>query len=326
MKKEEKILIFLVLSLVGFFGVFKFTKAYLSDKEQILGNSIQVGVWGITPTEVPLPGAPTPTPTEISPTPTETLLETPTPTNTQTPTPTLVQKIIYLNHLGEDIANQYGYNHDYSTAVNNNVSFTYNTPLSGKLNGSLQATGLKPYATYQVKLSGIPTCSSGSGNDAINEYIGYKGRWTCASSNCSGQSAEARNRTDAQYEANKAKSDSDSSKECLAGYLVFDYITADGSGSASKLIETANSYHVLWCGGGTCDTKVNNSLSYPDASHGSLAFCSGDKVNGEIERLTCGGLTLNADNYSLKMSLTEESFHQGDWAEVLLGDINFETQ
>lgn len=311
---KTKYLLILFLFFVAALTAIKFTRSVFTDTEKILGNSIQVGTWGTTitptPTEIPL-GAPIPTPTE-----------TPIPT----PTPTLVQKIIYLNHLGEDITSQYGYVHDYSTAASNNVSFTYNTPLSGKLNGSLQATGLKPYATYQVKLSGIPTCESSGGNDAINEYIGYKGRWTCVSSNCSGQSADARNRTDAQYEANKVKTDGDPTKECLAGYLVFDYITADGSGNVNKTIETANSYHVLWCGGGTCDTEVNNFLYNPDAVHSSLAFCPGDKVNGEIERLTCGGLTLNTGNYSLKMSLTEESFHQGNWAVVLFGDIDFEIQ
>ena len=234
-------------------------------------------------------------------------------------------KTIYLNQLGEDIGSQYGYQHDYTNAANNKVSFTYTTPADGKLRGTMHATGLKPYATYQVKLSGVPTCMDPiNGNDQANEYIGYKGRWTCI--NCSGTAAQ-RNRNDAQYEA-KSPYRGDGS-ECIAGYLIFDYFTADENGDivvSDINIATENSYHVLWCGGGVCNTINNANLYYPDSSYPALAFCPDDKVNGEIERFTCGGLFLDPGTYNLKMSLTEESFHQGNWATVLTGDINFEIE
>ena len=214
--------------------------------------------------------------------------------------------------------NQYGYNFDYSGA---NVEFTYCNKDSN-LRGTITATGLKPYCTYQVKLLGIPTCQDATGDDMANEYIGYKGRWTCVSCSCSGAAC---NRNDAQYEANKALPDGDPAKECIAGYLVFDFFTADENGDATKFIEAETSYHVLFAGGGICNSNNNDFLYYPDAAHPTLAFCPPDKVNGQPEsgRGGCGGLTLDSDNYHCTIALTEESFHKGNWATVLEGLIDF---
>jgi hypothetical protein len=51
-------------------------------------------------------------------------------------------------------------------------------------------------------------------------------------------------------------------------------------------------------------------------------------VEGEIERGTCGNLSLDTGIYDLKLVLTEESFHQaeGVWTTVLQKDINFEIE
>ena len=217
-----------------------------------------------------------------------------------------VQKTINLADLGADP--QYGYVHDYSGA---NVSFTYNTPANGKLSGTITATGLKPYATYQLKFDGIPTCQdSVNGNNAANEYIGYKGRWWDNTTNS--------NTNDAGYLAFK-------DTHCINGYLVWDFITANASGNVTKAVATANSYHVLFSGGGVCNSINNDYLAYLDPAHPTIKFSPADKVNGQIERFTCGGLTLDAGSYDLQMTLTEESFHQGPgtWTAVMSGKINF---
>ena len=215
---------------------------------------------------------------------------------------------------------QFGPDHDYSTA---NVAFSYHTPANDRLSGTITATGLKPNMTYQIKFVGKPTCAYGaSGNDAINEYIGYKGRWTCLNCSCSGAGC---NRTDDQYEANKAKPDTDPTKECIAGYLVWDYITADSFGAVTKNIETANSYHVLWCGGGTCGQSNNSKLIIQNP----YPICAESDVNGQIERFSCDGLTLDNGIYDLILVLTEESFHQnsyGTWTNVMSTDISFEIE
>jgi len=210
-------------------------------------------------------------------------------------------------------------NYDYSTA---NVSFVYDTPALSKLSGTITATGLKPDMTYQTKFIGKPICDDASGSDSASEYIGYKGRWTVLGIPCSGAGC---NRTDAQYEANKALPDGHVDKECIAGYLVWDYFTADNSGAVTKIIETANSYHVLWCSGGTCGQSNNSQLSIQDP----YPTCAPSDVNGEIERFTCNGLVLDNGNYDLDMVLTEESFHQatyGVWTTVMGTDINFEIE
>lgn len=217
--------------------------------------------------------------------------------------------------LGSGIGAQYGYNFDYTSA---NVSLAYTSPDNSRLNGTITASGLKPYATYQIKFVGQPECLGGSAEDeAQNEYIGSIGRWWDNTTNS--------NATDAQKTANPG--------HCYTGYLMFDYFTADASGNASKAIATANSFHVLWSGGGVCDTTANTYLDHLDSDHPTVLFSPADKVDGEIERFACNGLNLNPGIYDLKIALTEECFHQTtlpagtmNWAEVLTGNIQFEIQ
>ncbi|MCK5510881.1 SipW-dependent-type signal peptide-containing protein [Candidatus Parcubacteria bacterium] len=234
---------------------------------------------------------------------------------------------IQLNDLAE--STQYGYYHDYYNA---SAAFTYVNPgpVSGKLTGSMVASGLKPYATYQVKLEGKPVCNGGT-DDLANEYVGYKGRWTCVSgATCVGD-ANARNRTDAQYEANKLLSDIDPNKECIVGYLVFDYFTADASGNIYAddiILSSDSSYHVLYCGTlyEECSSSTSNDyLQNLDSFNPSVLFCPEYRSSGQPEpgRGGCNGLGLTAGTYDLEMVLTEESFHQGNWASVMSGDINF---
>ena len=235
---------------------------------------------------------------------------------------------ITLNDLGADP--QYGYLHNYAGA---SVNFTYinPSPVSGKLTGSMVALGLKPYATYQVKLEGKPTCATGGINDLANEYVGYNGRWTCVSGTTCVGDANAKNRTDAQYEANKALPGTDPNKECTVGYLVFDYFTADASGTiyADDVILSSNSsYHVLYCGTlyQECSTSTSNDyLQNLDPTHPSVLFCPEYRSSGQPEpgRGGCNNLSLTAGNYDLKMVLTEESFHQGNWSTVMGADISF---
>jgi hypothetical protein len=195
------------------------------------------------------------------------------------------------------------------------VSFVYDAVQHSTLSGLIFASGMKQNFTYQVKLLGKPTCKYGSaGNDTLNEYIGYHGRWTCAS--CNDSSVE-KNRNDAEYAANKAKSDLDLTKECIQAYLVFDFFTTNASGYAQKSVLSDSSYRVLFCNGGSCGSTSNAYLVN--------GLCSAGNVEGQIEpgRGSCGSLTLKPGNYNVILVLTEESFHQGAWASVLQGDIDF---
>lgn len=217
-----------------------------------------------------------------------------------------VSQTITFADLGADP--QYGYPYNYASS---SVTFTYNTPSTDKISGALTATGLKPYATYQLKFEAVPTCRDAvNGDNALNEIIGYKGRWW--------NYTDEQNNSDTDYESNMS--------DCIAGYLVWDYVTADGSGNVTKTVSADNSYHVLRCGGGVCNTVSDSFLVYPDIAHPSVAFCPADKVNGEIERVGCAGLTLAAGNYNLRFILNEESFHMGPgtWTAVMDAPIEFE--
>ena len=207
-------------------------------------------------------------------------------------------------------SSQYGYVHDYGSA---NASFTYLASSDDKLRGTIVATGLKPHFTYQLKIEGKPTCLSQyatTGDDALNGIIGYKGRWWNNTTNS--------NTTDSHYESG--------SGDCITGYLVWDYVTADEFGNVVKYVETANSYHVLWCSGGTCGQTNNDHLIAGfDPLNPTVKLCSPFFVNGEIERFSCNGLTLDPGSYDLQFILNEESFHQGPgtWTAVMDTDISF---
>jgi|GEM_PF-4078781 len=186
---------------------------------------------------------------------------------------------------------------------------------------NLYGTGLKPDFTYQVKLEGIPACAGG--DDETNEWIGYSGRWTCL--DCEASPA-GNNRSDAQYEANKLLPDGDPDKECIAGYLVFDYFVADQDGNADVWIETDASYHVLWCG----PTSGSNAYLYsgytpPTSYCDDGKYCTYQDITPEIERRSFSHLP-DGQYLNVTLVLTEESFHQdcGTWCSVLARDILFE--
>lgn len=223
-----------------------------------------------------------------------------------------------LNKFGSafDMSNQYIYNYDYAKG---NVTVNYDSFDIKYFTGTLVATNLKPNFTYQIKMLGKPKCLYGvNGDDGINEKIGYKGRWTCASCSCAGAAC---NRNDTEYAANKAKMNADPTKECIQGYLVLDFFTTDADGNAVKAFKSDNSYHVLWCNGGTCNNPIINDylVLKPSGSSAGL-LCDAGKVAGQNERVGCGLTYLSEGNYDVAVALTEESFHQGNWATVLLND------
>jgi signal peptidase len=250
--------------------------------------------------------------TYTPPTPTPTPTLTPLPTNT--PSPTGESITIHLNDL--DANPQFGPVYDYSNA---DFEFTYTNPGDQKLSGIITASGLKPYATYQLKIEGTPTCQSSSGDDVLNEKIGYKGRWWNNTTNS--------NVDDTFYLANSVYH---GGTHCITGYLVWDYITADSSGSVTKNVNTSNSYHVLWCGGGTCNSANNSQLQNISGSNPpGFPYCTSNNVNGQLERFSCGGLVLDSGVYHLRFILNEESFHQstfGTWTAVMVNDIDFKIQ
>lgn len=242
------------------------------------------------------------------------------PTSTQpTPTeePNEEPQLLSVEFTDMGAVTQYGYVHDYSGA---DVTFEYQSPANPKLSGTITATGLKPYATYQLKFEAKPTCAGSGGDDELNEVIGLRGRWwdNTAGSNLNSDPAT----NDTFYYANSTYY---SGTHCITGYLVWDYITADENGDVTKSVSTQNSYHVLWCNGGLCDSVSNSNLTTGiDPAHPSMYLCNASDVGGENERFGCDGLSLPSRTYDLRMILNEESFHQGNWTAVMDTTISFE--
>ncbi len=208
---------------------------------------------------------------------------------------------------------------DYQLAV---VTLDYEV-INHNFIAHLSGTGLKPEFTYQVKLEGIPACAGG--NDETNERIGYAGRWTCL--DCEASPA-GNNRSDAQYEANKLLPDGDPDKECIAGYLVFDWFVADPNGDADVWVETDGSYHVLWCGptsGSNAD--LHSGYTPPTSYCDDGKYCADPNITPEIERPAFQRLP-DGQYTDVRFVLTEESFHQncGTWCSVLAREILFEIQ
>jgi predicted ribosomally synthesized peptide with SipW-like signal peptide len=203
-----------------------------------------------------------------------------------------------------------GYDLDYSQA---NVTFDYDYTNSGTVSGHISGSGLKPYATYQLKFEAKPTCRYDSGgDDVMNSYIGDNGRYWNYTTNSNGYSAS----------------------DCVAGYLVWGYATADENGNISKQVESNNSFHVLRCGGGVCGVTNDAQIQNTDGSQTPPGFpyCDASDVNGELEHdatIPCDSFVFEPDIYDLQFILNEESFHQnsfGTWTAVMSSDIEFEIQ
>ncbi|KKQ46741.1 MAG: hypothetical protein US67_C0069G0006 [Candidatus Woesebacteria bacterium GW2011_GWD1_38_10] len=211
----------------------------------------------------------------------------------------------------------------YDLGYSKGSAFVDYEPVMDNFKAVISANRLKPNFTYQVKFIATPTCAdSENGDDWTNETIGYAGRWYCPE--CEGTTL-LQNRTDEQYEANKLLPEDE--QECIHGYLVFDYFTADETGETETDVVSDTSYHVLYCTlPYTLDTSVEPYCDYELKCDDDtpLFLCDADGVFGQIERSTFSQLT-EGEYKGLKIALTEESFHQdcGTWSTVLWGNVEF---
>lgn len=179
--------------------------------------------------------------------------------------------------------------------------------------GRLQATGLKPGFTYQVKLEGSGSLASTDEERLANEMIGFSGRWWYNG-----------NRDDAFYDTYKDEIN-------IVGYIVFDFFTADENGNANVKIVTDESYHVLWCGPMENSNAFLYSVDITQSPFSEYSLkcelpmlCHAEDVIPEIERQ--GFSALPEGNYpKVRLVLTEESFHQscGTWSTVMDTEITF---
>jgi len=204
----------------------------------------------------------------------------------------------FLNHFKllpvEDVDNQFIYDYDYENA---DVMIKYKS-IMNNFKGIVKASGLKPGFTYQVKLVGTPACAGG--NDATNELIGYAGRWYSA----------GENKDDAYYQANELKPLAE--RECIHGYLPFDYFTTDEFGKIQTNVVSDISYHVLQCSNppGLYNVDTNQAPFWGEELNCTEPkLCMASNVYPQIERPEF--TELSAGIYEdIQIVLTEESFHQ----------------
>jgi hypothetical protein len=250
------------------------------------------------------------------------------------------------NYRWMDVANQL-----YSVAYRESYDYTQAGvmlqffPTDTRFRGYLIAANLKPHFAYQVKLVGISGTPS-------NESIGLTGRWWQeewnGSSWAGGQNLNNKgdgtspNPNDAVYLSRRDLTDPTSPtgyRYRYTGYLPFDYLTTDESGSALLEFDQNSAYHVLFKTTQETPTAQDGppkmtifdvelpdpagayDVDYPEVSV---------TIFGEWERLPVGGVTLPPGIYAADFILTEESFHgsglAGGWAAAMGVRIGFEIE
>lgn len=133
----------------------------------------------------------------------------------------------------------------------------------------LSGGNLKPNFAYQVKLIGKPEMKwEANGSDWANEQIGA-GRWWCTKiNNATLEIVDAWNSTDSEYQYWKSRGFTDGTYTYLfEGYLLFDFVLTNESGSFGPLTLAADSsYHVLW----QCNNRGTTWNRWGYRPHGSV--------------------------------------------------------
>jgi len=234
---------------------------------------------------------------------------------------------------GEDFRATFSYTEAAVTVTHNVEGY--------RLEGHVEARGLKPNFAYQLKLLGTPGTES-------NELIGLAGRWwqqewtgtkwtTGWNLNNKGDGSSP-NPNDLVYFDRREIADASSPTGrhyLYTGYRVFDYFITDEQGNASFDFIVNASYHVLWKTSqrspGPSDGRVVQRTWDVDPAVDPAYEVDYDPVTvglfGEWERLGEGGVGLLPGHYSCDLLLTEESFHgsglQGWWAHAMAGATAF---
>ena len=186
--------------------------------------------------------------------------------------------------------------------------------------GRIEATGLKPYFAYQLKLRGIF-----AERDSF-ERIGYLGRWRLP--------GKETNYKDKGYLAS-------ADKASVESYLLFDFMVTDGAGRVEKEFYADSSLHVLWNATLQRQPKAIDTRAqlFPRGCVDTSIYSNrrgefGDqKIFVEAEhvlqpRPPVGRAFLPAGHYVAELVLTEEGFHghsdAGRWATVMRAPVRFE--
>jgi hypothetical protein len=228
----------------------------------------------------------------------------------------------------------------YDAGAEVTVDYTYT---GTQLVATVTGTNLKPNFAYQLKLNGKPTLSFGDtdGDDASNEALGYAGRWWVSQVEKDGTFVAGWNSDDTEYEDWLALDFTDGTYDYVFyGYLLFDFLITDATGSAVKDVVLDSSFHVLWK---TTQRAPREGIDSAVTVHRVVAdrrtewyskkYRSKDVgifAEWEPTRAFPGELAMAPGFYNVSLYLTEESFHEtspdsGGWATVMSCDtLEFE--
>lgn len=221
----------------------------------------------------------------------------------------------------------------YEGTPSRRVTLSYE-PTGETLRGTLEARGLKPWFAYQLKLvgaAGIRGTSETANSASVETWSSYRlgrlGRWWCEHCYWNLSDQEVRQHLRQGH--------------TVKGYVLFDWLVTDGEGNCTHEFALDRSLHVLWRVGQRDRERNDSPRRWYELVRGGYGYApeqqgTSEEVGlyGEWEpgRARIGLLRLPIGEYSVRLNLTEESFHAnlnedveagGLWAWVLDGGLQF---
>lgn len=194
--------------------------------------------------------------------------------------------------------------------------------------GRIEARGLKPNFSYQLKLMGKPDKGVwGWGPQAdewANEQLGFAGRWFCG---------HPVHRSGTNFDDNHFrefyKNALPGAEHNIGGYIFMGEFVTDGQGNADRLFWGDHPYHIKWLSwqSGAKDVSAGQSVIEPKNYGYGANPPTPSSVTAfyENEPGRTQPLTLAPGTYNCRFVITEESFHNpvsargqgGYWKTVL---------
>jgi hypothetical protein len=197
--------------------------------------------------------------------------------------------------------------------------------------GRIEARGLKPNFSYQLKLMGKPAKGvwgwGAQGDEKANERLGFSARWFCGHPvHKSGTNFDDNHWR--EYYQNALPG----AEHNIGGYIFMGEFVTDGQGNANEAFWGEHPYHIKWQSwqSGPKDVLAGMSVVQP-SSYGYGAnqpVATSITAYYENEAGRTQPLTLPPGTYNTRFVITEESFHNpvnargagGYWKTVLASE------
>lgn len=197
--------------------------------------------------------------------------------------------------------------------------------------GRIEARGLKPNFSYQLKLMGKPQKGvwgwGAQGDEWANEQLGFAGRWFCG---------HPVHRSGTNFDDNHFREYYQNAlpgaEHNIGGYVFMGEFVTDGQGNANKEFWGEHPYHIKWLSwqsgakdvwAGQSVIEANNYAYGQEPPTPSAVSAYYENEPGRTQPLT-----LAPGQYNTRFVITEESFHNpinargqgGYWKTVLASE------